>query len=259
MTEPMQIDVSLAPLQAIRPLRDLYRQEMNCQIIHDSLHERGFTDSYQIRISGRVAGYGTVLGFGTEPRDKIKEFYVLPVHRALALPLFRRFAAVSRAKTIEAQTNDVLLSQLLFDCGTDIQLEAVLFHDAHTTSLSISGVAFRPIAEADKGAIFSHAVEPIGEWMIEAGREVVATGGLLFHYNVPYGDIFMEVAEHHRRRGYGSYLVQELKRTCYEIGRIPAARCNPANVASRATLQKAGMLPCARVLSSRLAALPTTD
>ena len=58
----------------------------------------------------------------------------------------------------------------------------------------------------------------------------------------------MEVDERYWRRGYGSLLVQELKRTCYEMGRIPAARCNVTNVASRATLQKAGFLPCGRIL-----------
>lgn len=62
----------------------------------------------------------------------------------------------------------------------------------------------------------------------------------------------MEVVERSRRRGYGSYLIQELKRACYESGRVPAARCNVANAASRATLQRAGMLPCARLLSAVL-------
>jgi GNAT superfamily N-acetyltransferase len=62
----------------------------------------------------------------------------------------------------------------------------------------------------------------------------------------------MEVAAPHRRRGYGSYLVQELKRVAYEMGRVPAARCNPTNVASRASLQKAGMLPCARLLLGKI-------
>ena len=90
--------------------------------------------------------------------------------------------------------------------------------------------------------------------MIEANDTPVATGGILFHYNVPYGDIFMGVAQPFRGHGYGSYLVQELKRTCYEMGRIPAARCDASNGASRATLQKAGMLPCARVLTGVIGA-----
>jgi GNAT superfamily N-acetyltransferase len=59
----------------------------------------------------------------------------------------------------------------------------------------------------------------------------------------------MEVDEPYRRRGFGSYLVQELKRIAYEGGHVPAARCNAANVASRRTLEKAGMLPCGRILT----------
>ena len=70
----------------------------------------------------------------------------------------------------------------------------------------------------------------------------------MLHYNPPYGDLYMEVDEPFRGRGYCSFLIQELKRVCYEIGRVPAARCDVANVASLATLQRAGLLPCARIL-----------
>ena len=58
----------------------------------------------------------------------------------------------------------------------------------------------------------------------------------------------MAVAEPFRRRGLGSYLVQELKRVCYRDGNVPAARCNTTNVASRKTLQKAGFVPCGHIL-----------
>jgi GNAT superfamily N-acetyltransferase len=139
---------------------------------------------------------------------------------------------------------------MLYDCAGKIESDTVLFQDAFTTNLTVPSVTFRRIAESD--SMFPHKVEPEGEWMIEVGREVAATGGILFHYNVPYGDIYMEVAEPFRRRGYGSYLVQELKRTCYEMGNVPAARCNASNTASRATLQKAGLLPCARLLTGTL-------
>lgn len=46
----------------------------------------------------------------------------------------------------------------------------------------------------------------------------------------------------------GAYFVQELKRIAYDMGGIPAARCNPDNVASRKTLQKAGLVPFAHIL-----------
>ena len=69
----------------------------------------------------------------------------------------------------------------------------------------------------------------MGDCLLEVDGAIVATGGILTHYNPPYGDIYMEVDEPIRRRGYGSYLVQEVKRACYEMGKVPAARCNASN------------------------------
>ena len=59
----------------------------------------------------------------------------------------------------------------------------------------------------------------------------------------------MEVVPAHRRRGAGTYLVQELIARCYAAGRVPAARCALENAASRATLVKAGMSPCGFMLA----------
>jgi GNAT superfamily N-acetyltransferase len=244
----MKLDISLVPLDEIRKLRDLYRKEMNCQIVHDSWHERGFTDSYLIRVNRKVAGYGSVGAVGKKRKDTVKEYFLLAEHRGGALKIFRHIIEVSQATKVEAQTNDLLLTLMLFDCARRIKSDTILFHDAVTTSLVCSGGKFRRATDADQKRAFPHTVEPVGDWIIEADGEVAATGGILFHYNVPYGDIYMEVAEPFRRRGYGSYLVQELKRTCYEMGRVPAARCNVSNVASRATLQRAGFFPCARIL-----------
>jgi GNAT superfamily N-acetyltransferase len=248
----MQIDVALVAPEEVRALRDLYRQEMNCQIVLDSWLGRAWVDSYLFRLDGRAVGYGLVGGVRADPKDIITEFYVLPVHRAAALPLFRRLAVVSRARSVEVQTNDVLFTLMVYDCASRIESTVVLFHDGFTTSLAPPGAEFRKATEADRERIVGQKLDADAGWMIEANGTVAATGGILFHYNVPYGDIFMAVAESSRRRGYGSYLVQELKRTCYEMGRIPAARCNASNEASRATLQKAGMLPCARVLTGVL-------
>jgi len=236
-------------LEEIIPLRELYRQEMNCQIVHDSLHARGFTEMHLLRMDGRVAGYGALIRNRAGYKDVVKEFYVLPAFRVQALPLFRHFLGASQARRVEAQTNDRLLMLLLFDCATKIKSETILFHDAFTTSLCVPGITYRKADASDPTRMFPHAVEPVGDWVIEAAGKIAATGGILFHYNLPYGDIYMEVADPFRRRGFGSYLVQELKRTCYEMGRVPAARCPVSNAPSRATLQKAGFLPCARIIS----------
>src|SRR5690242_19544380 len=138
----MPADVTLVPPGEVQALRDLHRAEMNCQIVLDSWHGRGWTDSYLFRLDVRVAGYGLVGGVRADPKDVITEFYVLPIHRASALPLFRRLVAVSGARRAEVQTNDVLLTLMLYDCASRIESEVVLFQDALTTSLAAPGAIF---------------------------------------------------------------------------------------------------------------------
>ena len=252
---PPPIEVTPVALDAILGMRGAYRQEMACQIVHDSWHARGFTSSYLLHARGQVAGYGSVGGAPREAKDVVKEFYVLPAFRGDALPLFRELIAVGGARAVEAQTNDALLLLMLYDCASETSTETILFADGETTTLdSPPRAVFRRLTDADRARVFPHTREPVGEWGLEADGEFVATGGLAFHYNPPYGDIFMEVAAASRRMGVGSYLVQELKRVCYVMGRVPAARCNQGNVGSRLALQRAGMLPCARIVRGELAA-----
>lgn len=247
----MNIEVSRVEVDDITPLRSLYRHEMNHQIVHDSFPRRGFSDPYLIRMDGRFAGYGLVSN-KYDP-DTVDEFYLAPGCRAAALPLFRELLEASQATRIRAQTNDPLMLLMIYDCATNITSDTILFEDASTTHLACPAGTLRKVTEADKSRLFEHKGEPEGDWMIESEGVAVATGGALFHYNPPYGDLYMEVHEPYRRRGFGSYLVQELKRICYEMGKVPAARCNASNAASRKTMEKAGLLPCARILHGDVA------
>lgn len=246
--------ISAVRVEAILALREEYRREMNCQIVHDSWHARGFTQSYLFTLAERHVGYGSVGGSQQEPKTTVKEFFVLPQYRELAAPLFRRLVAQSGARTVEAQTNDALLSGMLKEYAIEASSDTILFSDAGDTHLGAPGVELRRIRLIDRLRMFRHTSEPIGDWGLELDSRIVATGGLFFHYNPPYGDIYMEVAAPFRRRGYGSYLVQELKRICREGGHLPAARCNKANAASRLTLQRAGMIPCGSIVTGRLGA-----
>jgi GNAT superfamily N-acetyltransferase len=137
---------------------------------------------------------------------------------------------------------------MLFDCATNIAPEKVLFHDVFTTHIVCPNSVLRKSTQEEAASGFPHRYEPLGDWAVAVNGSIVATGGFLCHYNPPYGDVYMEVLESARRQGFGSYLVQELKRLCYEAGKKPAARCNPTNLASRRTLEKAGFLPCGHLL-----------
>lgn len=87
---------------------------------------------------------------------------------------------------------------------------------------------------------FAKPNQDLGGFVLEKDGKVIATGGFLLHYNKPFADLFMEVEKEHWRKGYGTLILQEVKRECYLSGRVPAARCNISYAASKATLLKAG-------------------
>lgn len=240
----MRTEVRPAEYGDVERFRDLYRKELNCQIVHDSFLARGLADPYLIVSGGEPVGYGAVSNkYG---KGRLMEFYTLPHVRGDAQRIFQELLVASKATHIEAQTNNPLMLLMLYDCAKNIVAENVLFHDALATQLVCRDGVFRHAKAGDHGA------DADAEWVIEAGGAVVASGGFLCHYNPPYGDIYMQVAEGFRRQGYGSFLVQELKHVCYRAGKRPGARCNADNVASRRTLEKAGMLPCGRILVGKV-------
>jgi GNAT superfamily N-acetyltransferase len=244
----MEVSVVETSLDDVRLWRDMYRLEMSCQIIHDSIHGRpGWTREYLLLVAGSVVGYGSVAVDGPwASKPTLYEFYVVPTHRMRMFDLFRALLATSDAVSMETQSNDTLATVMLHTFAQQVTSESILFHDKYLTSHFPDGATFREPTASEAPDV------PVGhrKWrgVVEVDHQVAGTGGILFHYNRPFGDVYMEVAEGFRRRGLGSFLVQELKRVCYEGGHVPAARCNTGNLASQRTLQKAGFVPCGHIL-----------
>ena len=179
----------LASNEDLLPLRTRHREEMNCQIVHDSIHRRpGWTLSY----------------------------------------------------------------------GCELVSEKIVFHDRLTTAHPANGAALRRVTPAKAIQDCLEARQGGGEWLLELDGAVAGKGGILFHYNRPYAGLHMEVTDTFRRRRLGTYFVQELKRACYELGAVPCARCSPTNHASRRTLQSAGFVPFAHILTGPVAAASAT-
>jgi GNAT superfamily N-acetyltransferase len=231
-----------AELKDILALRVLYLQETNFQIRYNAVHERGWSDSYLLRIEGIDVGYGSIKGQERNDRDTIFEFYVIPPFRKQASLLFHELISTSRAGYIECQSNDHLLSAMLYAFSQDIRSDVVLFEPHSVTEYGLPESRFRPRRADDR--IFEHTVEPIGDYVLEVKGEIVATGGFMLHYNPPFADLYMEVRKDFRKRGYGTFILQGLQKACYLTGRVPAARCQIKNVASRAALMKSGMRVC---------------
>ena len=246
-----RITVREVQLQEIAAMRKAFRVEMNCQVVHDSIHfRRGWTREFEILEGDERVAYAS-LAVGGPWRDKpaFYEFYVIPERRSRAYALFDAVLSATQPPAFEVQSSDVLTTTMALTFARDVATDRVIFRNAVTTTHVLPGAILRCVtALADiQSAIVAR--QGGGEWLLEMNGTVVGKGGILFHYNPPYGDVYMEIDESFRRGGYGSYLVQELKRLCYELGAVPAARCQPTNRASQRTLQRAGMVPFAQILT----------
>jgi GNAT superfamily N-acetyltransferase len=238
----------------ILPLRTRFRQEMNCQIVHDSIHtRRGWTSSYALGLGGMTAGFGSIAIAGPwKDKPTIFEFYVLPAHRGRAFDLFETFVEASGARFMEIQSNDTVLAVMLHTYARDIWSEKIVFADRLTTALPAGGAVLQQLTSDEEIQLSIAERAGQAEWQLQVDGQSAGSGAILFHYNVPYCDLAMEIAEPFRRRGFGSYLVQELKRAAYQLGGLPCARCSPDNVGSRKTLQKAGLVPFAHILNGTI-------
>ena len=236
----MSLNACNTTLNEIQAFRTLFLRENNFQIRYNACHERNWSDSWLLTVDDVAVGSGSVKGKeDLKDRDSIFEFFVLPPFRNVSNSLFESLLSACHATCIECQSNDLILTQMLFEYAENIHADVVLFHDHRVTEHKLPQVSFRLKKEND--IVFEHTLEPEGEYVLEKQGEVIATGGFMLHYNIPFADLYMEVKENYRKKGCGAFILQELKRACYLSGRVPAARCDFENVASRATLLKAGM------------------
>lgn len=234
----MRVRVSPTSYPEVAPWRERFRAGAGCQIVRDSILRRGLAVPFSLEVDGVVAGYGGV--WVEHHPGRVMEFHLAPAHRHRGPSILAALVREAGATALEAQTNlpemEALLSTFAPDPVTEKLLFAAPAEPAASACPRPAGAIFRERQEGDVG--------PEGEWVVVQEGAVVAAGGVLTHYNPPWGDLYMEVVPEARGRGVGSWLVQELGRICREAGGRPAARCDPSNEASRRTLLRGGLHPC---------------
>ena len=238
------MQITQTTYSAISHLRNDFLDEVNIQFVLDKCYRYGWADAYGFYINQELVGYGSVWGKDKrEDRDTVFEFYVVPQHRDLEEQFFINFCHTSNVPYIECQTNDKLLYPLFKKYTSNISTDAILFADHHSTHFQIPNVRLEKREQPNSDD---------NHYVLINNAEEVGEGGFMINYNFPYADIYYSIHEQHRRKGFGTFFVQELKAEVYKQNRIASARCNPSNIASKATMLKAGMIVCGKRLSGEI-------
>lgn len=234
----MNISVSKVPLKGLGGLRSEFLEANAIEFCLDKSHLYGWADTYLITVDGSVAGYGSVWGKDErKDRNSIFEFYLRKEYRSHSTAIFAGLISSSGATYIESQSNDKFLAPMFFEFAHEIFAESILFEESFTTAFTIPGAEL-----VAKGVNDPKNTDQ--QFELKFQDEVVAGGGLMLNYNFPYADIYYGVEEKHRLKGFGTLIVQELKKEAYKLGRVPAARCGINNTNSKRTMMKAGLSVC---------------
>src|SRR5436305_5279933 len=189
--------ISVAPvsLPDIATLRDAFRAEMACQIVHDSIHRRrGWTTEWAINEANRLVGYCSVAIDGPwRDRPTFYESFVVSERRSRGFTFFEAFLDAARPHAYEVQSSDVFTTTAALAFAREITLDRIVFRDAETTASAIPGATVRRVTPIEEIETAIEARQGGGEWVVELDGAVAGRGGILFHYNAPYGDIYMEI------------------------------------------------------------------
>lgn len=262
----MHVEIEPATVDQVADLRLLYARELDDMIRYEREIRQGRTHIYGMRSGGGLIGYGILHGEGDD-RSTVVEFFLLPQYRRHAAPLFDRFAMATEATGVQARTNDTGMVLLLYEKTRNIVPGNYYFHDTENTHHPVPGTRYRVITPGDLDVLAPIMTtsegwpfdvpdrEALVAWiasgegrLLEDEEGIAGIGAILQGYNPPFANVGMTVMKRARCRGYGTYLIEELKRETYAMGKIPRADCAPWNLASRATLLRAGFLVNARAL-----------
>ena len=259
ITIDMQPFATLVAAADVFPLRVRYREEINGQIVHDSIHRRaGWTETYLLTLGGATAGFGSIaIGGPWKDKPTVFELYVLPAHRARAFDLFEALLTTSHARFMEIQSNDpAARGDAPYLREKHLDRENSVFRDGFTTTLPANAAVLEQITPDAETRQCIEERQGGTEWQlhVSSGRcdERVQRSASC---STTIRPTLTSTWKWRSRSGGGVSarpIVQELKRVAYELGTIPCARSSPDNVASRKTLQKAGFVPCALILNGTI-------
>lgn len=233
----------------------------------------GFSDHYEITIAGLRAGY-----YSLNSDNQLVAFYLSADHAAHGEDAFSYVISEHRVPAALAGTNDGYWFCLCLDRAISTDIHSLLFQDNKKVPQAVLAKApysFEPASESDFDEVFKHYVAASGSMdtdSVETGYEdikgyvqsvmdqhlifvlrdegeLIATSECrISKTQKPYADVGMIVAEAHRRKGVGSYILACTKEFCYEQNVSPICSCEASNIGSKKAILNAGFVSRHRVV-----------
>jgi RimJ/RimL family protein N-acetyltransferase len=201
--------------------------------------------------------------FCTSSDNYLLRFYLLTNYQQRAQEILRWIVSTYRIQYAVTSTIEPFYFSLCLDMQISIIRLSYLFRDNKRIELTsgLNSPVFKAAEKSELDTIlrFYRANAEGGGAGLEAFVQkridrdelfvlydqqlIVAIGECIpSQRQLPYVDLGMVVAQAYRSRGLGSFMLSQLKQTCYAADRKPICACAIDNYASKKAIEKAGFI-----------------
>lgn len=233
----------------------------------------GYADHYELKIESVRSGF-----YCLNTDKQLVALYLSPEVANHGEKVLSYIVDEHEVSAALVGTNDPYFLGLCLDIATGSQVHTLLFQDSQTSSIELTGfdqLSFELASDDDFADVFEHYCATSGSFDLESVEsgyadikgyvrsvmdehqifvlrqqgKLIATSECRFSKTQkPYADVGMIVAEKHRRKGVGSYILARTKAFCHERDAIPICSCEAGNVGSKKAIIRAGFVSRHRIL-----------
>ena len=217
---------------------------------------------YEISYNKKIIGH-----FSVNAHKTLVEFYILKEYYTYSQEIFKYIIKSDMIEDAAVSTKQSEFLSLCLDFQKSVYVSSYLFTDTENKKYELDhyeNISFRLAKKSDIQAInikceqrprgyYEELIENDQLFVLYDGDILLGIGEFRISktHHGQYGDIGMIVAEEHRRKGVGTYIIIQLKEHCYKKNIKPMASCDSKNIASINTLIKAGFISDHRIIYVR--------
>ncbi len=222
----------------------------------------GNSACYEISYNNKFVGH-----FSVNSHKTLVEFYILKEYYIYSQEIFIYIIKSDMVEDAAVSTKQSEFLSLCLDFQKSVYVSSYLFTDTENKKYELNhyeNLSFRLAKKSDIQAInnkcesrpqeyYEELIENDQLFVLYEGDILLGIGEFRISktHQGQYGDIGVVVAEEYRRKGIGTYIINQLKEHCYRNNLKPMASCDSKNIASMNTLIKAGFISEHRIIYVR--------
>lgn len=218
---------------------------------------------WEIRDADKLIGYTCV-----DDKNELLQFYIIPKYLSEGVAIFKKYIEETGIKKGIVATNNPIYLSIALSTIKDIELHTYLFRENHAVTIEEKEGVLRECQKEDIERIVAfcyYSIEAPIDWLkayisglVEKGEifvfekedEIIGICEVRKSKTAPkFADIGMIVSPDYRKKGYGTFLLNQAKQIAKEWKKEPICSCEKDNTGSFKSISNCGFVSMHQLFS----------